>query len=116
MRDDWKNRTVELLAPDFFPLECAPALTRAERRGIISIVEGVKHLIDLLASLPQQHPALPLLPRAYEISSAKRIGFYDCLYVALAEQHGCELVTADEKLVANLRSDFPFVLSLSSMP
>jgi len=45
-----------------------------------------------------------------------RIGFYDCLYVALAEREGCELVTADDKLLKNLRPTFPFILALSSMP
>jgi putative transposase len=40
------------------------------------------------------------LPRAIAISSAVRIGVYDCLYVALAEREGCEFVTADARLVA----------------
>ncbi len=42
---------------------------------------------------------MPLLPRAVELSSQRRIGVYDCLYVALAEREGCELVTADDRLV-----------------
>ena len=39
-----------------------------------------------LATLPALHPYLPLLPRAYELSSQARIGVYDCLYVALTER------------------------------
>jgi predicted nucleic acid-binding protein len=45
-----------------------------------------------------------------------RIGVYDCLYVALAEREGCELVTADDKLIENLQILFPFVVSLASLP
>ena len=41
---------------------------------------------------------------------------YDALYVALAKRESCELLTADEKLVVNLKSDFPFVVSLASLP
>ena len=45
-----------------------------------------------------------------------RTGFYDCLYVALAEQENCELVTADDKLINALHRQFPFILSLASLP
>jgi len=42
------------------------------------------------------------MPRAIELSSQARIGIYDCLYVAVAEHEGCDLVTADKKLIAAL--------------
>jgi predicted nucleic acid-binding protein len=45
-----------------------------------------------------------------------RTGFYDCLYVALAEQENCELVTADDKLINALQGQFSFILSLASLP
>jgi predicted nucleic acid-binding protein len=51
-----------------------------------------------------------------EISSKSRSGFYDCLYVALAEREGCGLVTADDKLIKNLQPHFQFIVSLASMP
>jgi predicted nucleic acid-binding protein len=66
--------------------------------------------------LSPRHASLPLLPRAYEISSQIRLGVYDCLYVALAEREGCELLTADSKLITNLQPAFPFITSLASMP
>jgi predicted nucleic acid-binding protein len=59
---------------------------------------------------------LPLLSRATDIASQMRCGVYDCLYVALAEKVGCELVTADDKLVKNLGTTFPFILPLTSLP
>ena len=45
-----------------------------------------------------------------------RCGVYDCLYVALAEKEGCELVTADDKLVKTLKKKFPLILELASLP
>jgi predicted nucleic acid-binding protein len=57
-----------------------------------------------------------LLPRAVAISSAMRCGVYDCLYVALAEREGCELITADDKLLKGLAAQFPFIISLASTP
>jgi predicted nucleic acid-binding protein len=40
----------------------------------------------VLRNRPDLHPYLPLLPRAFAIASAARIGVYDCLYFALAER------------------------------
>jgi predicted nucleic acid-binding protein len=116
LRDQARRGVIELLAPDFFPLEVAHALARAERRGIIQPPEGAQLLADLLTTRPQLHQSLPLLPRAFEIASTARIGVYDCLYVALAEQERCELVTADQRLVNSLQGTLPFIIDLASVP
>jgi predicted nucleic acid-binding protein len=44
---------------------------------------------------PVMRPYEPLPDRAVDISSQTRSGLYDCLYVALAEREGCEMVTDD---------------------
>ena len=79
-------------------------------------MQGAQLITDVLKVLPALHAALPLLPRAYEISSVMRIGVYDCLYLALAEREGCELLTADDRLVKNLTGSFAFITALSSLP
>jgi predicted nucleic acid-binding protein len=116
VRDDFIKGIHTLLSPDIFPVEIAHSLTRAERQGRITPVDGALHLQDMLATLPNLHPYLSLLPRAYEISSQTRQGVYDCLYVALAEREGCEVLTADQKLITNLQRVFPFITSLTSLP
>ncbi len=116
LRQDYRNGIHELLSPDIFPIEVIHALTRAERQARITPTEGAKLYIDLMTTLPKLYPYIPLLPRAYEISSQMRIGAYDCLYVALAEQEKCELVTVDDKLVRNLQVQFPFIKHLSTFP
>jgi predicted nucleic acid-binding protein len=78
--------------------------------------EGSQHLSDLLAYLPALHATLTILSRAYEISSRVRIGVYDCLYVTLAEREGCELITADTRLMNSLLPSYPFIRSLDSLP
>jgi predicted nucleic acid-binding protein len=105
-----------LLAPDVFPVEIAHALTRAERKGDIPTGDADVHMLNILSTPPQFHPSLAILRRALAISSIARIGVYDCLYVALAEREGCQLVTADDKLVNNLQTQFPFIVPLASMP
>ncbi len=106
----------DFLAPDIFHVELAHALTRAERQSRITPAESWSGWQAIMADSPLLVESLPLMTRAYDISSSMRVGIYDCLYVALAELEGCELLTADDKLVRNLQSTFPFVISLSSMP
>jgi predicted nucleic acid-binding protein len=116
VRDDFRNGLVELLAPDVYAVEVAHALTRAERQGRIAVAQSGRLLADILSTLPILHPSLSLLPRACELSSQMRVGVYDCLYIALAEREGCELITADDKLVKNLQPQFPFLMPLASLP
>jgi predicted nucleic acid-binding protein len=56
------------------------------------------------------------LLRAADISSTARVGVYDCLYVALAEREGCELATADTRLLVTLKATFSFIIDLASLP
>ncbi|MFO0966481.1 MAG: type II toxin-antitoxin system VapC family toxin [Gemmataceae bacterium] len=116
LRDDYRNGIHELLAPDFFPLEVAHALTRAERQNRLTAPQGGILWADVMTTCPQLFPAIPHVPRAYDIASKARIGIYDCLYVALAEREKCELVTADDKLVKTLQQGFPFIRHLSTLP
>jgi predicted nucleic acid-binding protein len=99
IRDDYKNQVIQLIAPDSFPAEVTHALTRAERKGLITPQEGARNFIQLMTTLPQIYPSLTLLPRAYELSSQFRIGVFDCLYVALAEREQCQCVTADQRML-----------------
>src|SRR5437879_2849616 len=114
LRNDYRKNIHELIAPDIFPAEVAHALTRAERKKIIQPPQGTKRFLAVMRFPPDLHPYLSLLPKAFALSSALRVGVYDCLYVALAEQEGCELVTADDKLVKNLQPHFCFILDLKT--
>lgn len=53
--------------------------------------------VNDLASLPaDRYPLLAFMPRAYELRA--NVSPYDATYVALAEQLGCQLITADARL------------------
>jgi len=114
LRDDWRAQVHELIVPDVFPFEAAHALTRAERRRLIA--DAAQFWGEIMADCPQLFPSLPMAHRALAISRQARIGFYDCLYVALAERESCKLVTADTRMVATLKPTFPFIIDLASLP
>jgi predicted nucleic acid-binding protein len=113
LRSDFTNQVHELIAPDSFPLEIAHALTKAERQG--KIADGQSLWLDMMTTCPILHPSLPLMLRALKIASGARIGVYDCLYVALAEREGCNLLTADERLMRSLQPTFSFVRALRTI-
>jgi predicted nucleic acid-binding protein len=116
LRTEHQQNIHELIAPSHFPGEIASALTKAERQKLIP-VGGARRLIqDILNTSPVLYAIDSLFYRAVEISSQTRTAFYDCLYVALAEQENCELVTADDKLVNALQKQFSFILSLAALP
>lgn len=116
LREDFRMAVHDLLAPDFYPQELAHALTRAERQGRIAFGEAAIFWAEAMTTPPLLLPVTTLTPRAIDISSAQRIGVYDCLYIALAEREGCSFVTADDKLVRNLQAKFPFIVALASLP
>jgi predicted nucleic acid-binding protein len=116
LRDGLRQGVHDLIAPSVFPAEAASALTKAERQRLVPVGQARFLLDDILATLPSLHPYEPLLGRAVDISSQTRGGLYDCLYVALAEREGCELVTDDQRLIANLKPHFPFIVPLASLP
>ena len=108
LRDDFKNQVVQLIAPDILPVEMGHALTRAERKGIIPKGEAKVLFDQFINPCPQLFPFGDLFDRAIDMSSNFRVGLYDCLYAALAESEQCDLVTADEKLIASLPG-FPII-------
>jgi predicted nucleic acid-binding protein len=115
-RDEYNNVVHVLIAPDLFPGELCNVLMMAERRGRINPGEASAFLVHSLQDLPRIFDSTPLLPRALVLALTYRQSVYDCLYVALAEREGCELVTADELLVKAVEADYPFVIRLSNLP
>jgi predicted nucleic acid-binding protein len=116
LRADFQNAVHELIAPSIFSGEVASALTKSERQKLIQVSDARPLLGQVMRTPPVMHPYEPLLDRAVDISSQTRGGLYDCLYVALAEREGCQLVTDDQKLMANLKPHFPFIVPLTSLP
>jgi len=111
LRDEFVQGVHDVIAPDFAPIEIAHSLTRAHRQGRIAAEQVEQFLLDLMHTLPELLPWFPLLPDAVSLSLQKRIGIYDCLYIALAEREQCKVVTADERLVSHFPS---LTISLSS--
>ena len=116
LRDGTRNGTHELLSPNVFPGEAGHALTRAERQGRIRVGDAIVLWSDIMNTCPRLIISLPLTHRAIVISSQTQVSVFDCLYVALADREGCQLVTADSRLVRVVQKEYPFIVDLSSLP
>jgi predicted nucleic acid-binding protein len=115
LRQDILSGLHEAIAPDVFPVEIAHALTRAERQGRQNPSQIRLLLADALATPVVLQSSLSLLERATDLAALARIGVYDCLYVALAEREGCQLVTSDQRLVNSLRATYSLIVNLSML-
>lgn len=113
--DEFAAGLHQLVAPDVFAAEVANSLTRAERKRVIAPGDALVLYSQVLVRMPSLLHSLALLPRAIEISSQLRTSTYDCLYVALAEQENCSLITADRKLIATFSLQFPFIVNLADL-
>lgn len=86
----------ELVAPDILDWEVLNGLLkhgRVQRAAAAAVAAQHETITGAVAAL---YPARPRLPRALDI--AVRVGYplYDCVYLALAEELGLPLITADE--------------------
>jgi predicted nucleic acid-binding protein len=97
----------ELLVPDLFWTECGNVLWNAVRKGRCSKPIAERGLATLKAYNLITIASVALIKRAFEIAYSFDRTVYDSLYVALAVEHGIELVTADLKLVNALAIRFP---------
>jgi predicted nucleic acid-binding protein len=102
-----KRGLAHFIVPDLFLIEFASAMHRAVRRGRWSASGASDAVQDMLSHKLLTVASRPLVQRAFSIGSAYNCSVYDCIYVALAEEFGCEMITADEKLVNALGSRFP---------
>ena len=94
----WDDEGTRLAAPSLMPFEVANALHRRVVQGDLA-VEVAADLMQDLMSLGVACNATPNLHRrALELASQLNQGaVYDAHYLALAENLGCELWTADQR-------------------
>ena len=107
---DFLADKVDLIAPDLIVAEVGNVLWhRSILRGDISANQASESFAYFLAIPLTLQPSSTIAVAAFKLAAETRHRIYDMLYVALAQQNGCEFVTADEKLVNKLGGTFPFI-------
>ncbi|MEX2560153.1 MAG: type II toxin-antitoxin system VapC family toxin [Pirellulales bacterium] len=93
-----------LLAPDLIWSEFGNIAWKRVRRGEIKTDEAAQIVADLVRLPLDVVPTLGLLAPALELAIATDRTVYDCIYLAMAIDRKCRLVTADERFVNALAS------------
>lgn len=94
----------EVCTPHLFDAEVFHRLVQAGKNGVLPLAEVHSGLDDLRDAPFTRVEHSVLLKAAFEVSAA--LSGYDALYVALARQLSCPLVTADGRLARTARRQF----------
>ena len=105
--DRYHQRLDTPIAPDLLISECANVLWRRCRQGDITQQEATDSLADLLDLDLSLVPATEIVKPALQLALQYQRTLYDALYLALAQEQGCDLVTADERFFNAINPAFP---------
>jgi len=108
----------QLIAPDLLYIEMASLAAKRVRRGTATLDVAALAMSLVHDLLDEAVPVADLTQRAFELSAEHGISAYDGAYVALAEQRGLRVLTADFRLVrrAEARGLSHLIQPLTLMP
>ncbi|HVW83593.1 MAG TPA: type II toxin-antitoxin system VapC family toxin [Bryobacteraceae bacterium] len=87
-----------LIAPDLLLAEFASLVTKRNRRKQISTAQAREAFAFMEKCAPRLFDMRPRLFRAVDLSLQYQLSLWDCVYLALALEHDCPVVTADVRL------------------
>jgi predicted nucleic acid-binding protein len=96
--DRYESGEISLIAPDLLMMEFASLLAKRTRRKLISVSQSrdAFRLMTILA--PRLVDTRARLVDALDLSLQHHMSLWDCVYLALAIEHGCPFLTADRRL------------------
>jgi predicted nucleic acid-binding protein len=93
------SQGIDLVVPEFCLLECTNVFWRQVRFQGMSQTDA-EQFIDQLGQIPFEIvPAPTLMSQALQIGLSKQLAIYDSIYIALALNRQCSLITVDERQV-----------------
>jgi predicted nucleic acid-binding protein len=104
------------VAPELLVAEVGSVLCKRVRQGSMKASQAEFQFDRFSRIRPVLRPLFDLAGQAFKLALAHQHSIYDCLYVALALEAQCELVTADEKLFRSFAPSYPNVKLLRLWP
>ena len=86
------------IAPELLMAESANVLNKKRKSNQLTAAESDQLLIRIIELPVRLFPHRPLIPRAFELAMDRNLSVYDTLFLALAEEQGAVLFTADQRL------------------
>ncbi len=103
----YRNEALDVLAPSLIVPEVQNVFWKRVRRGEMSACQAQRCADQFLLECPILVDSAPVHRSALELALAHGHPVYDCLYLALALDCRCDLVTADERFFAAMRRAYP---------
>lgn len=95
-----EERGMGFIAPDFVFAEVSNGIRRQVSRQLLPVMNGLAAVAAASRIPIRRYTCYDLYADAWRIAQTyNRPSLYDCYYLALAEQSGCDFWTADEKFV-----------------
>ncbi len=107
--EQYRSGQSTLIAPQLVLAESGNTLWKLARRGILTGEQAAEAFEYLLDNAPILMDSPRMVRSAMALSLAHGRTLYDCLYLALALDQQCELVTADRAFYAGVHVAFPAV-------
>jgi predicted nucleic acid-binding protein len=89
---------VDLIAPDLLLAEFASLVAKRNRRKQISAASAHEAFGLMTKSAPRLFDTRPRLLPALDLSLRYGMSLWDCVYLALALEHNCQVLTTDLRL------------------
>jgi predicted nucleic acid-binding protein len=90
---------IDLIAPDLLLIEFASLAAKLHRRKKLSTEQAHEAFERLGRLAPRLFETRSLLSRAFALSLRHQLSLWDSVYVALATEHSCPLLTADRRML-----------------
>lgn len=111
--DRYSSGEIGLIAPDILLVEFASLLARSCRRKLITSPQAREAFSLMTKCAPRMYEVQPRLLRALDLSLRYQLSLWDCLYLTLALEFDCSLLTADLRLYRALKGRHPSVQRVS---
>ena len=96
--EEEKDGRLILIAPDLLLIEFASMIAKRVRRKHMLPTEAVGALRGFEQVVPVLFETRPLVEAALHVAVEGQVSLWDSVYLALALQHRCPLITADRRL------------------
>ncbi|WP_373487377.1 type II toxin-antitoxin system VapC family toxin [Blastomonas sp.] len=91
-----------LIAPDWLMIEAASSFWKKVKRSELLEIHAHRHLEDMPEFFSRLYPSRELNDGALSLAFRLKHPVYDCLYLELARQTSCQMITADTEFVQRL--------------
>ena len=111
--DDYEAARIDLVAPGVLMTEVASALAKRCRRRELTPAraEQAFRLLERRQPMAIDQPAH--LRMAFSLALSHQVSVWDALYLALAIERRCDLVTADRRFHRSVARHYPFAKLLA---